>query len=75
MKRAMLGLLCLLLPIALSSAVGADKADDKKQEVKVGAKAPDFKLKGSDGKTYKLSDFKGKKGVVIAWYPKAATPG
>ncbi|MFT4590105.1 MAG: peroxiredoxin Q/BCP [Candidatus Binatia bacterium] len=44
-------------------------------EVKVGDMAPDFSLKGSDGKTYKLSDFKGKQAVVIAWYPKAFTGG
>ena len=37
-------------------------------ELKVGAKAPDFKLPGSDGKTYKLSDFSGKQAVVVAWY-------
>ena len=41
----------------------------------VGSDAPDFELKGSDGKTYKLSDFKGKKAVVIAWFPKAFTGG
>ena len=40
-----------------------------------GNEAPDFEMKGSDGKTYKLSDFKGKKAVVIAWYPKAFTQG
>jgi peroxiredoxin Q/BCP len=45
------------------------------QELKVGDKAPDFTLKASDGKTYKLSDFKGKQGVVIAWFPKAFTGG
>jgi thioredoxin-dependent peroxiredoxin len=44
-------------------------------ELKVGDKAPAFELKGSDGKTYKLEDFKGKKGVVIAWFPKAFTKG
>jgi peroxiredoxin Q/BCP len=44
-------------------------------ELKVGDDAPNFDLKGSDGKTYKLSDFKGKKPVVIAWFPKAFTPG
>jgi thioredoxin-dependent peroxiredoxin len=44
-------------------------------ELKVGDKAPAFELKGSDGKTYKLEDFKGKKGVVIAWFPKAFTGG
>lgn len=36
------------------------------EEVKIGTPAPDFKLKGSDGKEYKLSDFKGKI-VVLEW--------
>lgn len=44
-------------------------------ELKVGDKAPDFKLMGSDGKTYQLSDFQGKKPIVIAWFPKAFTGG
>lgn len=44
-------------------------------ELKVGDKAPDFELKGSDGKTYKLSEFKDKQTVVVAWYPKAFTGG
>ena len=43
-------------------------------DLKVGAKAPDFELTGSDGKNYKLSDMKGK-AVVIAWFPKAFTGG
>jgi peroxiredoxin Q/BCP len=37
--------------------------------------APEFSMPGSDGKTYKLSDFKGKKAVVVAWFPKAFTGG
>ena len=41
----------------------------------VGDKAPDFTLPGSDGKTYALSQFVGKRGVVLAWFPKAFTPG
>lgn len=45
------------------------------QELKAGDPAPDFALKGSDGKTYKLSDFKGKQAVVLAWFPKAFTGG
>jgi len=44
-------------------------------ELKVGDQAPDFSLPASDGKTYKLSDFKGKQAVVIAWFPKAFTQG
>jgi peroxiredoxin Q/BCP len=45
------------------------------EPLKVGDKAPDFSLKGTDGKTHKLSDFKGKQPVVVAWYPKALTGG
>jgi peroxiredoxin Q/BCP len=44
-------------------------------ELKVGDQAPDFTLQASDGKTYKLSDFKGKQAVVVAWFPRAMTSG
>jgi peroxiredoxin Q/BCP len=44
------------------------------KELKVGSKAPAFSLKNTDGKTVKLSDFKGKK-LVIYFYPKDLTPG
>ena len=44
-------------------------------EPKVGDPAPDFKLQASDGKEYSLSQFTGKQGVVIAWFPKAFTGG
>jgi len=43
--------------------------------LEVGDQAPDFQLEGTDGKTYKLSDFKGKESVVLAWFPKAYTKG
>jgi len=41
----------------------------------VGDAAPEFSLEGSDGKTYELAGFKGKKAVVLAWFPKAFTGG
>jgi peroxiredoxin Q/BCP len=44
-------------------------------ELKVGDQAPNFKLPASDGKTYQLSDFKGKQAVVLAWFPAAFTAG
>lgn len=43
--------------------------------LKVGDKAPDFTLQASDGKTYSLKDFEGKKAVAIAWFPAAFTQG
>jgi cytochrome oxidase Cu insertion factor (SCO1/SenC/PrrC family) len=43
--------------------------------LKVGQAAPDFTLPATDGKTYKLSDFKGKKNVVLAFYVLAFTGG
>jgi peroxiredoxin Q/BCP len=43
--------------------------------LEVGQKAPDFQLQGSDGKTYSLADFAGKRGFVLAWFPKAFTSG
>ena len=42
---------------------------------KVGEMAPDFSLQGTDGKTYQLSDFRGKEAVVLAWFPRAYTKG
>jgi len=40
----------------------------------VGSKAPTFALKDQDGKTVRLSQFKGKR-LVVYFYPKADTPG
>ncbi len=42
----------------------------------VGDMAPDFELKSSlqKDKTVKLSDFRGKNSVVLAFYPLAWTP-
>jgi peroxiredoxin Q/BCP len=42
--------------------------------VEAGEKAPDFAVKDHEGKTVKLSDFKGKK-VVLYFYPKDFTSG
>lgn len=59
------------LGAALVSAL-ALAADEAPQ---VGDKAPEFSLMGTDGKTHSLSDYKGKKAVVVAWFPKAFTKG
>ena len=41
----------------------------------VGSVAPAFSLAGSDGRTHSLAQHAGKRGVVLAWFPKAFTPG
>jgi peroxiredoxin Q/BCP len=65
-KTAMLGL-GVLSTFFLAGAVA--------DELKPGDKAPAFSLEGSDGKTYKLEDYKGKSAVIVAWFPKAFTGG
>jgi peroxiredoxin Q/BCP len=61
-----LALLATLLLAALMARAG---------DLAVGDLAPDFTLPASDGKTYTLSDFRGRQAVVVAWFPKAYTSG
>jgi peroxiredoxin Q/BCP len=44
-------------------------------DLKPGDPAPAFELPGSDGRTYRLADYKGKQAVVLAWFAKAFTGG
>lgn len=44
-------------------------------KLKVGDQAPAFSLPSTTGKTVSLADFKGRKKVVLAFYPKAFTGG
>src|SRR3954468_17300917 len=60
---------------AMLMMAAAGGAQTPAPELKVGDQGPDFSLHASDGKTYKLSDFKGKQAVVLAWFPKAFTQG
>lgn len=48
------------------------RSEDK---VGVGSKAPDFTLPSGTGEMVSLSDFLGKKPVVLYFYPKDDTPG
>lgn len=47
----------------------------EKSKPKVGNKAPDFIVQDSNGKNIKLSDFVGKKNVLLVFYPGDNTPG
>jgi len=43
--------------------------------LRVGQPAPDFTLKDQNGRDVRLSDFRGNKTVVLAFYIRAFTPG
>jgi peroxiredoxin Q/BCP len=43
--------------------------------IKVGDAAPEFDLTDAAGKRVRLSDFRGKRNVVLYFYPKDDTPG
>jgi hypothetical protein len=69
-------LLSLAAGVALSfGAAVTGLGQQPTAELKVGDTAPPFSLQGSDGKSYRLADFKGKSAVVLAWFPKAFTGG
>lgn len=43
--------------------------------IQIGERAPDFELPDGGGKTVRLSEFQGKKNVVLFFYPKDDSPG
>jgi peroxiredoxin Q/BCP len=76
----LLAALCVLLPrgaafSATSSILSSFRGISNLKMVAVGAPAPDFSLSSISGKVVKLSSFKGKKPVVIFFYPADNTPG
>ena len=81
MKRKLSALLtvgCLAGAFATTSPAFAQTKKEGSSMPKVGDTAPDFALKYSDGKDLKevkLSDYRGKKNVVLAFYVFAFTGG
>jgi peroxiredoxin Q/BCP len=61
-------LIALALGLGLCGPISA-------AEFAPGDPAPDFTLAGSDGRSVSLADFLGKRDLVLAWFPKAFTPG
>jgi peroxiredoxin len=56
-------------------AIGRTSVADKTQTLQVGDQAPDFELPGHRGnEKFKLSDLRGKKNVVLVFYPLDWTP-
>jgi peroxiredoxin len=64
----------LVLATAAASAL-LSQINPPKTQLKVGDEAPDFTLPSTTGQPVKLSDFRGKKTVVLAFFPAAFTGG
>jgi cytochrome oxidase Cu insertion factor (SCO1/SenC/PrrC family) len=66
----------LLLTCVFAIAAHSQAAPAAPQtQLKVGMPAPDFTLTDTEGKPVKLSDFQGKKNVILAFYVLAFTSG
>lgn len=65
----------ILLLATLFVTAFAQQPAPPKTHLKVGQPAPEFTLTDTEGKEVKLSDFKGKKNVVLAFYVLAFTGG
>jgi peroxiredoxin len=73
MVKRWLGL-ALLLAIG-AAAFAQQPTAPPATHLKVGDAAPEFALRDTAGKEVKLSDFRGKKNVVLAFYVFAFTGG
>jgi peroxiredoxin len=60
---------------AFAAVLSAQQFAPPKTQLKVGDTAPDFTLPDTNNKPVKLSDFRGKKTVVVAFFPAAFTAG
>ena len=67
--------LSIFILFALGAIASAQTPVAPKTHLKVGDPAPDFTLPDTKGQMVKLSDFKGKKTVVLAFYVLAFTGG
>ena len=65
----------LSVVLLLAGTLSAQRAAPPKTHLKVGDVAPEFTLPDSSGKPVKLSDYRGKKTVVLAFFPAAFTGG
>ena len=68
-------ILRFLLRASLAAAALVAQVNPPKTQLKIGDMAPDFTLPSTTGQQVKLSDFRGKKVVVLAFFPAAFTGG
>jgi peroxiredoxin len=63
------------ITLALAAAPLFAQQPQQHTQLKVGDAAPDFTLPDNNNHPVKLSDFRGKKNVVLAFFPAAFTGG
>jgi peroxiredoxin len=71
-------LLLLAACVSLAGGLSAQQMQLPKTQLKVGEMAPDFTVSAhanTSGKEIRLSDFRGKKNVILAFFPAAFTGG
>ena len=71
----MKALLKLVAGAAMSLVTTSAMAQTPAAPLQIGDQAPTFSAPGSDGKTHTLAESRGKRAVVLAWFPKAFTGG
>ena len=77
LKRMFLiaGVALVVLIVVPALVIQYTQAKSAASRLKVGGQAPEFALPDQQGRTVRLSDYRGKKTVILAFYIKAGTPG
>ena len=65
-------ILVLIVPLFL---ITLSLADEGEVTLNIGDKAPNISLNDQDGNLWRLSDYLGKKNIVVYFYPAAMTGG
>ena len=61
--------------VPLSARQGCARAAATPRALQPGDMAPDLVLPGTDGRTYRLADYRGKQAVVLVWFARAFSAG
>jgi len=60
--------------VIVAALAGAAPAQEG-MAMQTGSEVPDFRINDQAGRGVRLSEFRGKKWVVLAFFPKSMTPG
>lgn len=69
------GVALVVLVVIPAILIRYSQSSSEAKRLKSGDNAPDFTLPDQNGRSVRLSDYRGKKNVILAFYIKAGTPG